>query len=150
MYNRRLSVLTALMKEDKITEREGQDPLRKLQNLFGKTFCEDLYSDLKAKQKYQEVLRNETKSSSPRGKTPFRMSTSASRGKPVGDKHHKRTSSDQHHRNNMVIVLTTPYLNVLSLIIVEILKIHPLIKNLFDTKAQHAQLRGRTKFHLKN
>ena len=78
------------------------------------------------------------------------MSTSASRGKAVGDKHHKRTSSDQHHRNNMVIVLTTPYLNVPLLVIVEILKIHPLIKNLFDTKAQHAQLRGRTKFHLKN
>lgn len=32
--------------------------------LFGETFCEDYCSNLKTKQKYQEVLRNKTKSSS--------------------------------------------------------------------------------------
>ena len=32
--------------------------------LFGETFCEDCCSNLKTKQKYQEVPRNKTKSSS--------------------------------------------------------------------------------------
>ena len=49
--------------------------------LFGKAFHEDCCSDLKTKQKYQQDFRNETKSSSPRGKTSFRGSSPASSGR---------------------------------------------------------------------
>ena len=67
----------------------------------------------------------------------------------VEGEHHERTSLDQHHGNNMERVLTAPYLNIPQLVNVEILKVQPLIRNLFETKLQRTLLEGRLKFHKK-
>ena len=61
MYNRSLSELTALIKELKAKQllTEKADIFSEsYKELFGKTFREDWFSDLKSKQKYQEILRN--------------------------------------------------------------------------------------------
>ena len=68
----------------------------------------------------------------------------------VGGQSHKRTLLDQHCTHNMVRVLTIPYLKIPQLVNAQTLKVHPLIRNLFEIKVQYALLVGRLKFPLKN
>ena len=65
--------------------------------LFVKTFREDWCSNSKTKQKYQEVHRNETKSSLPTGKKPFGGSLQYQAKKDGGGDHDMRISLDQRH-----------------------------------------------------
>ena len=64
-YNRRLSVLNALMKEHKseqmLKEKASIFP-ESHEELLGQSFSEDWCTNLKTKQKHQEVLRKKTKS----------------------------------------------------------------------------------------
>ena len=60
-YNRRLSFLNALMKEQKskqILKEKASIFTESHKELFGENFREDWCTNLKTKQKYQEVLRN--------------------------------------------------------------------------------------------
>ena len=64
-YNRRLSVLNALMKEHKsgqMLKEKANIFSERNKELFGQNFRENWYTNLKTKQKYQEVLQKETKS----------------------------------------------------------------------------------------
>ena len=64
-YNRRLSVLNALMKEHKsgqMLKEKASIFSERNKELFGQNFRENWYTNLKTKQKYQEVLQKETKS----------------------------------------------------------------------------------------
>ena len=73
-YNRRLLVLCALMKEHKaklLLKEKAELLSESYSELFGKNFRDDWCANLKTKQKYQEVLRNESRTVSPRGKAPF-------------------------------------------------------------------------------
>ena len=118
--------------------------------LFGKAFHEDWCSDLKTKQKYQQVFRNETKSSYQGVKRPSEGALQRQVEEVVGGQRHKRTLLDQHCASNMVRVLTTHNLKIPQLVNAETLKVHPLIRNLFEIKVQHRLLVGRLKFPLKN
>ena len=63
--NRRLSVLNALMKEPKsgqMLKEKASIFSERNKELFGQNFRENWYTNLKTKQKYQEVLQKETKS----------------------------------------------------------------------------------------
>ena len=63
-YNRCLSVLNALMKEHKskqMLKEKASIFSESHKELFGQNFREDWCTNLKTKQKYQEVLRKETK-----------------------------------------------------------------------------------------
>ena len=78
-YNRRLSVLNALMKEHKFKQMLASS-LRAIK-LFGQNFREDWCTSLKTKQKYQKVLRKETKSTQTtfnRNRPPFQGGPPAS------------------------------------------------------------------------
>ena len=78
-YNRRLSVLNALMKEHKFKQMLASS-LRAIK-LFGQNFREDWCTSLKTKQKYQEVLRKENKSTQTtfnRNRPPFQGGPPAS------------------------------------------------------------------------
>ena len=83
-YNTRLSVLNALMKEHKskqmLKEKASIFP-ESHKELFGQNFTEDWCTNLKTKQRYQEVLRKETKSTPTtfsKNRPPFRGSPPAS------------------------------------------------------------------------
>ena len=83
-YDRRLSVLNALMKEHKskqmLKEKASIFP-ESHKELFGQNFTEDWCTNLKTKQRYQEVLRKETKSTPTtfsKNRPPFRGSPPAS------------------------------------------------------------------------
>ena len=75
-YNRRLSVLNALMNEHKskqILKEKASIFSKSHKELFGQNFREDWCTNLKNKQKYQEVLRKENKTSdTSKNRPPFR------------------------------------------------------------------------------
>ena len=83
-YNRRLSVLNALMKEQKSKQMLKQNASilsESHKELLGQNFREDWCTNLKTKQKYQEVLRKDTKSTPKtfsKNRPPFRGGPSAS------------------------------------------------------------------------
>ena len=84
-YNRRLSVLNALMKEDKsckqVLKEKASIFSESHKELFGQNFREDWSSNLKTKQKYQEILLKETKSTPTtfsKNRLPFRGGPPAS------------------------------------------------------------------------
>ena len=83
-YNRRLSVLNALMNEHKskqILKEKASIFSKSHKELFGQNFREDWCTNLKTKQKYQEVLRKETKSTPTtfsKNRPPFRRDPPAS------------------------------------------------------------------------
>ena len=62
----------------------------------------------------------------------------------------KHVSTQARQARDLADSLTTPYFNIPVLVDVEILKIHLLLKNLFNIKVQHAPLTGRLKFPLRN
>ena len=62
----------------------------------------------------------------------------------------KHVSTQARQACDLADSLATPYFNIPVLVNVEILKIHLLVKNLFDTKVQHAPLTGRLKFRFRN
>ena len=77
-YNRRLSVLNALMKEDKsckqVLKEKASIFSERHKELFGQNVREDWCTNLQTKQKYQEVLHEETKSTPTtfsRNRSPF-------------------------------------------------------------------------------
>ena len=85
LNNRRLSVLNVLMKEHKSKQmlREKASIFSEShKEFFGQNFREDCCTNLKSKQKYQEVLRKETKSIQirlgSRNRSPFRGGPAAS------------------------------------------------------------------------
>ena len=89
MYNRRLTVLSAVMKEHKAKQllKEKHNIFSgSYDELFGKCFRDDWFSNLKLKQKYQEIMRKESvtqpasssSASGFRGKQPFRGGPPAS------------------------------------------------------------------------
>ena len=75
--NRRVSVLNALMKEHKskqMLKEKANISSESYKELLGQNFREDWCSNLKTKQKYQEVLRKDTKSTPTtfsRNRSPF-------------------------------------------------------------------------------
>ena len=77
-YNRRLSVLNTLMKEHKskqMLKEKASIFSESHKELSGQNFIEDWCTNLKTKQKYQEVLRKETKSTPTtfsKNRPPFR------------------------------------------------------------------------------
>ena len=84
-YNRRLSVLNALMKEDKSSKQVLKEKSsifsESHKELFGQNVGEDWCTNLQTKQKYQEVLHEETNStptSFSRNRSPFRENPPAS------------------------------------------------------------------------
>ena len=83
-YNRRLSVLNALMKGCKskqMLKEKASIFSESHKELFGQNFREDWCTNLKTKQKYQEVLRKETKSTPTtfsKNRPPFRRDPPAS------------------------------------------------------------------------
>ena len=83
-YNRRLSVLNALMKEHKskqMLKEKASIFSESHKELFGQNFREDWCTNLKTKQKYQEVLRKETNSTPTtfsKNRPPFRGGPPAS------------------------------------------------------------------------
>ena len=84
-YNRRLSVLNALMKEDKsckqVLKEKASIFSESHKELFGQNFREDWCTNLKTKQKYQEILLKETKSTPTtfsKNRPPFRGGPPAS------------------------------------------------------------------------
>ena len=89
-YNRRLSVLNALMKEHKYKQmlKEKASIFSESQkDLFRQNFREDWCSSLKNKQKYQEVLPRETKlipKAFNRNRPPFRGGPPVSYGRGGG------------------------------------------------------------------
>ena len=83
-------------------------------------------------------------------KRPFEETFQRQVEEVVGGQRHKRTLLDQHCANNLVRVLTKPHLKIPQLINTETLKVHPLIRNLFKIKVQHALLVGRLKCYLRN
>ena len=89
-YNRRLSVLNALMKGHKskqMLKEKSRLFSESHKEFFGQNFRENWCTSLKTKQKYQEVLRKETKSTPTtfnRKRPPFPMGPSASYGSGGG------------------------------------------------------------------
>ena len=83
-YSRRLSVLNASMKEHKfkqMLQEKASIFSESHKELFGQNFREDWCTNLKTKQKYQEVLRKETKSTPTtfnKNRPPFRGGPPAS------------------------------------------------------------------------
>ena len=83
-YNRCLSVLNALMKEHKskqMLKEKASIFSESHKELFGQNFREDWCTNLKTKQKYQEVLRKETNSTPTtfsKNRPPFRGGPPAS------------------------------------------------------------------------
>ena len=153
MHNRRLSVLSALMKKHKAKQllKEKTDIFSEnYKQLFGETFHEDWCSDLKTKQRYQQIFEMKQNHLDQGVKCLFEGALQRQVEEVVGGQRHKRTLLDQHCANTMIRVLTTPYLKIPQLVNAETLKVHPLIRNLFENKAQHALLVGRLKLHLKN
>ena len=86
-YNRRLSVFNALMKENKskqMLKEKASIFSESHKELFGQSFMEDWCTSLKTKQKYQEALRKETKSTLTTfniNRPPFRGGTPPSYGR---------------------------------------------------------------------
>ena len=89
-YNRRLSVLNALMNEHEFKQMLKEKASifsESHKELFGQNFREDWCTSLKTKQKYQEILPKETKSTLTtfnRNRPPFRGGPPASYGRGDG------------------------------------------------------------------
>ena len=97
-YNRRLSVLNVLMKEHKskqMLKEKASIFSESHKELFGQNFTEDWCTNLKTKQKYQEVLRKETKSIQTRigsrNRPPFRGGPAESSYERRGGRHAPQT-----------------------------------------------------------
>ena len=87
-YNRRLSVLNTLMKEHKskqMLKEKGSIFSETHKEFFGKNFRKDWCTNLKTKQKYQEALRKETRSTP----TTFSKNTPPFRGGPPASSYGK-------------------------------------------------------------
>ena len=85
-YNRHLSVLNALMKEHKskqMLKEKASIFSESHKELFGQNFREDWCTNLKTKQKYQEVLRKENNSTP----TTFSKNRPPFRGGPPASSH---------------------------------------------------------------
>ena len=120
-YNRRLSVLNALMKKHRskqMLKDKASIFSENHKDLFGQNLRKDWCTDLNTKQKYQKVLRKETKltlRTFSRNRPPFRRGPPASlyARRVVEGVHYKRYSFEQchKHRGSMVRVTKSLYLN---------------------------------------
>ena len=124
--------------------------------MFGQNFREDGRTNLKTKQKYQEVLHNRPnrhQQHSTRIDRPFEGALQHHHMEEVVEGvHHKHSSLEQchKHRGSMVRVIKSPYLNTPQLLDVDRSKVHPLVRNLFHIKERQAPLAGRLKFYSEN
>ena len=155
-YNRRLSVLNALMKEPKskqmLKEKASIFP-ESHKELFGQNFREDWCTNLKTKQRYQEVLLrrpNRQQQHSARIDRPFEgalLRHHMVMEEVVKGVYHKHSSLEQchKHRSSIVRVIKSPCLNT-----PELLDVDRLNRNLFHVKERQAPLAGRLKFYSEN
>ena len=140
-YNRRLSVLNALMKKHRskqMLKDKASIFSENHKDLFGQNLRKDWCTDLNTKQKYQKVLRKETKltlRTFSRNRPPFR------RG-PPGSLYARRggggralqalflrtmpQTQRQHGKSNKIPLPQHP-----TLLDIDRWKVHPLVRNLF-------------------
>ena len=124
--------------------------------MFGQNFRVDWCTNLKTKQRYQEVLRKETQSTSTtfsKNNHPFEGALQHHHMEEVVEGvHHKHSSLEQchKHRGSMVRVIKSTYLNTPQLLDVDRSKVYLLVRNLFYVKARQAPLAGRLKFYSEN
>ena len=124
--------------------------------MFGQNFKEDWRTNLKTKQKYQEVLHkrpNRHQKHSTRIDRPFEGALQHHHMEEVVEgMHHKHSLLEQCHkqRGSMVRVIKSPYLNTPHLLDVDRSTVHPLVRDLFHVKARQAPLAGRLKFYSEN
>ena len=152
--NRLLSVLNALIKKHEYKQMLKENTsifFQSHKELFGQNFRQDWFTNLKTKQKYQEGLHKETKSTPTafsRNKPPFRGSPpSLSYGRGGGGHAPQNYLLEQchKHRGTMFRVIKSPYLNTPQHLDVDRSKVHPLVRTLFHGKARQVPLTGRLK-----
>ena len=124
--------------------------------LFGQSFRDDWCTNLKTKQKYQEIMRKETKSTLTtfsRNKPPFRGGPPASSygtgGGVRAPQAFSATTMLQTQREHGRVI-KSPYLNTPQLLDLDRSKVRLFVRNLFHVKARQALVDGRVKFYSEN